>query len=360
MDELVASAVSHWGPRFTANGVTAADFARVTAGVERWSQWCAAWSAMGVEHEDLGREALAQGRLRSAGEHLAQAAVYHHFAKFVFVEDLTQMRAAHRRAVACLTDALPHLDPPGRRVLVPFEGHHLVGVLRAPAGPGPHPVVLMLSGLDSAKEELRATEETFLRRGMATLAVDGPGQGEAEYDLPIRGDWAPVAEALWEALGALPEVDRDRLGVWGVSLGGYYAPRVAAALGERVSACVALAGPYNFGECWPGLPQLTRDTFRVRAGVDTDEEARRVALTLDLAPVVADLVAPLLIVFGRRDRLIPWQHAQRLHDEVPGPVELLMLEEGNHGCADLAPWHRPRTADWLADRLAATHTEKAG
>ena len=98
----------------------------------------------------------------------------------------------------------------------------------------------------------------------------------------------------------------------------------------------------------------------MRAGVDTDEEARRVALTLDLAPVVADLVAPLLIVFGRRDRLIPWQHAQRLHDEVPGPVELLMLEEGNHGCADLAPWHRPRTADWLADRLAATHTEKAG
>lgn len=351
MDERVASAISHWGPRFTANGVTAGDFARVTSGVESWEQWCSAWTEKGAEHEALGRAALDEGRHRSAGEHLAQAAVYHHFAKFVFVDDLEQMRAAHRRAVDCLTDALPHLDPPGRRVEVPFEDTRLVGVLRLPHGDGPHPVVVMLPGLDSTKEELRTTEQGFLDRGLATLAVDGPGQGEAEYDLPIRGDWSPVAEALWTALGDLPEIDRDRLGVWGVSLGGYYAPRVAAALGERVAACVALAGPFNFGECWGGLPQLTRDTFRVRSGAATDDEARQVALGLGMESVAADVVAPLLIVFGRQDRLIPWQHAVRLRDAVSGPVELLMLEQGNHGCADLAPWHRPRTADWLAARL---------
>jgi len=363
MDELVASAVSHWGPRFTANGVTAADFARVTAAVDRWSDWCGAWTAAGGEHEDLGREALAEGRLRSAGEHLAQAAVYHHFAKFVFVEDLDQMRAAHARAVACLDDALPHLDPPGRRVEMPFEGSRLVGVLRTPSsrpsgdgtdGSAPYPVVVLVPGLDSTKEELRSTEVTFLARGMATLSIDGPGQGEAEYDLPIRGDWAPVAELLWETLGTLPEVDRTRLGVWGVSLGGYYAPRVAAALGDRVSACVALAGPFDFGECWPGLPQLTRDTFRVRSGAASDEEAREIAHTLTLEQTAGDVVAPLLIVFGRLDRLIPWQHAVRVRDAVSGPVELLMLEEGNHGCANLAPWHRPRTADWLAARLGAS------
>jgi hypothetical protein len=62
----------------------------------------------------------------------------------------------------------------------------------------------------------------------------------------------------------------------------------------------------------------------------------------------------LLIVFGRQDRLIPWQQAERLRDAVAGPVELLMLEDGNHGCANVAPWHRPRTADWLAARLAGS------
>jgi 2,6-dihydroxypseudooxynicotine hydrolase len=362
MDELVASATSHWGPRFTVNGVTVADFEQITAGLERWSDWCSAWVAAGSRHEDLGRTALAENRLRSAGEHLAQAAVYHHFAKFVFVEDLDQMRAAHARAVACLDEALPHLDPPGRRIEMPFEGSRLVAVLRVPAQEGPHPVVVLVPGLDSTKEELRSTEETFLVRGLATFTMDGPGQGEAEYDLPIRGDWAPTAETVWSALGEIPEVDRSRLAVWGVSLGGYYAPRVAAALGDRVSACVSLAGPFNFGECWGGLPQLTRDTFRVRSGAATDEEARKIALTLSMADVAGDVVSPLLIVFGRKDRLIPWEHAVRLRDAVAGPVELLMLEDGNHGCANVAPWHRPITADWLADRLAvpAPNSEKAG
>jgi dipeptidyl aminopeptidase/acylaminoacyl peptidase len=362
MDELVASAVSHWGPRFTVNGVTVADFERVTGNVERWDDWCAAWVAAGAEHEQLGRDALAEGRSRSAGEHLAQAAVYHHFAKFVFVQNLEQMRAAHARAVACLNDALPHLDPPGRRIEMPFEDSRLVGILRLPRADGPHPVVVLIPGLDSTKEELRSTETTFLDRRLATLTIDGPGQGEAEYDLMIRGDWAPVAETLWQAIGGLPELDRSRLGIWGVSLGGYYAPRVAAALGDRATACVALAGPFNFGECWPGLPQLTRDTFRVRSGAATDEEARQIALTLGMADAAADLVAPLLIVFGRKDRLIPWEQAVRLRDAVTGPVELLMLEDGNHGCANVAPWHRPRTADWLAARLAvpAPLTTKAG
>ncbi len=360
MDERVASAVSHWGPRFTVNGVTPADFEGVIAGIEDWADWCAAWVARGFDYEALGREALAEGRTRSAGEHLAQAAVYYHFAKFVFVEDLDQMREAHERAVDCYTDALPHLDPPGRRIEIPFSTGQLIGVLRTPAAPGPHPVVVLLPGLDSTKEELRSTEDTFLVRGLATLSVDGPGQGEAEYSLPIRGDWAPVAEALWEALGSLPEVDRSRLGVWGVSLGGYYAPRVAAALGDRVAACVALAGPFNFGECWPGLPQLTRDTFRLRSAARNEDEARKIALTLGMEQAAADLVAPLLIVFGRQDRLIPWQQAERLRDAVAGPVELLMLEDGNHGCANVAPWHRPRTADWLAARLApvADHTDR--
>ena len=61
--------------------------------------------------------------------------------------------------------------------------------------------------------------------------------------------------------------------------------------------------------------------------------------------------APLLIVFGRKDRLIPWRHAERLAASAGGEVELLMLENGNHGCANVAPWHRPYTADWLAERL---------
>ena len=359
MDDRVASAIAHWAPRFTTNGVTVSDFQRVTGRIERWADWCAAWSEKGAEHEALGRRALDEGRRLSAGQHLAQAAVYYHFGKFVFVEDYEQMRAAHADAVRCYDDALPLLPRPGRKVEIPFEGSRLVGVLRLPEGAGPHPVVVLLPGLDSTKEELRSTEETFLDRGLASFSVDGPGQGEAEYDLPIRGDWAPVGEAILAALEGLPEVDASRVAVWGVSLGGYYAPRVAAALGDRVRACVALAGPFNFGDCWDQLPQLTRETFRVRSRAGSDAEAKQIASTLTLEGSADRITAPLLIVFGRQDRLIPWPHAERLRDTAGGEVELLMLEDANHGCADVAPWHRPYTADWLAARLTENATARS-
>jgi 2,6-dihydroxypseudooxynicotine hydrolase len=262
------------------------------------------------------------------------------------------MRAAHLRAVACLTDALPFLDPPGRRVEIGFEGARIVGILREPTAQGPHPVMIMIPGLDSTKEELRSTEELFLERGIATFSVDGPGQGEAEYDLAIRGDWEVPGGAIIDYLATQPSLDPDRIGVWGVSLGGYYAPRVASG-DERVKACIALAGPFVFAANWDNLPILTREAFRVRSKSPDEQTARARAAKLSLEGRAELIRCPLLAVMGRLDRLIPWQHAQRLVDEAGGPAELLLLDKGNHGCANLAPFHRYAAADWAAEKLGA-------
>ncbi|MGH3390801.1 MAG: alpha/beta hydrolase family protein [Actinomadura sp.] len=353
MDDQVVSAIMHWGPRFTTNGVAVADFERVTRSVDRWADWCDAWSAVAAEHEGLAAAATAERRLRSAGQHYAQAAVYYHFAKFLFVQDRDRMRTAHAAAVRCLDEALPHLDPPGRRVEIPYAGSRLVGVLRLPAGEGPHPLVVMIPGLDSAKEEFRSTEALFLERGVGTFSVDGPGQGEAEYDLPIQGDWEVPGAAIIDVVAGLEGVDPGRIGVWGVSLGGYYAPRLASG-DPRVRACVALAGPYDFGDCWDDLPDLTREAFRVRSRSVDDGRARTAAHTLSLEGRTASITCPLLVVTGRRDRLIPWQHAERLAGEAAGPTTLLLLDEGNHGCMNVAAQHRQMTADWMAARLEAT------
>jgi len=351
----VATAIAHWGPRFTTNGVTAADFERITGPLEHWADWCAAWSAVAGEHEQLGRDALAAGHRRSAGAHLCRAALYYHFAKFLFTQDLAQMRSAHMSAVRCHTDALPHLDPPGRRIEIPFDGSRMVGVLRLPAGPGPDrgwPVVIMIPGLDSAKEELYTTEELFTERGLATFSVDGPGQGEAEYDLAIRPDWEVPGAAIIDRLTAEPALNAARIAVWGVSLGGYYAPRLASG-DERVRGCVALAGPFDFAANWDLLPAATREAFRVRSKSPDGQRARAVAAQLTLAGRAELIRCPLLAVMGRQDTLVPWHQAQRLVRQAGGPAELLLLERGNHGCANLAPFHRYRTADWVADRLGA-------
>lgn len=352
MDERLAAAISHWAPRFTMNGVTAGDFERITIGLERWADWCAAWSAVAAEHEQLGRDALTADRTKSAGAHLSRAAVYYHFAKFLFVDDLEQMRTAHMAAVRCLDDALPYLDPPGQRIEIPFEGSRLVGILRLPVGPAPHPVILMIPGLDSTKEELRSTEDLFLERGVATFSVDGPGQGEAEYDLAIRADWEVPGAAFIDRLAAEPSLDAERIGVWGVSLGGYYSPRVASG-DDRVRACVALAGPYTFADGWDSRPVLTQEAFRVRSKSPNLAAARAAAAELSMEGRAELIRCPLLAVTGKRDRLIAWEDSARLVKEASGPAELLLLEEGNHGCANLAPYHRYLTADWVAERLSA-------
>jgi dipeptidyl aminopeptidase/acylaminoacyl peptidase len=313
-DPRVEAAVAHWAHRFVANGVPLSDFQEVTAQIDRWEDWCAAWSRRAEVHEALGEEALAGGHHLSAGDHLTRAAVCYHFAKYLFVQAPDEMREVHQRAVDCRHRALPHLRPPGERVEIPYEGTAMPGILRRPARVQHPPVVVMVMGLDSAKEEMDTNERPFLDRGIATLTIDGPGQGELEYDLPIRGDWeVPIAVVLdWiEAQAAL---DADRVAVWGVSLGGYYAPR-AAAVERRLRACIALAGPYNFGEAWEGLPELTREAFRVRSHLQTEAEARRHAHSLSLEGMAERITRPLLVVFGRQDRLLPPAGAERLAAE---------------------------------------------
>lgn len=354
-DPRVATAISHWAPRFVSNGVLLADFEEVTAAIENWDDWCGAWCERARMHEALGREALGEGYRLSAGEHLVRAAIYCHFGKFLFVHDQAQMRSAHARAVQCYRDALPLMRPPGERVAIPYEGKTLYGVLRLPAqvhagNPVRHPVLIMAPGLDSTKEELHAYEEPFLARGVAVLAIDGPGQGEAEYEIPICGDYERAARAVCDWIGTQAELDPGRIGMWGVSLGGYYAPR-AAAFEKRIRACIALSGPFEWNRIWDALPSLTREAFRVRSHSATEAEALSRAAALTLTQAAAKIDCPIFIVTGRQDRIVPASHAEELARSVSGPVELLIVEDGGHNANNRPYRYRSRTADWLAGRF---------
>ena len=357
-DAKVQSAIAHWAPRFVSNGVALTDFEEVTAGLERWEDWCRAWSARAALHEEIGRKALAEGYKLSAGEHLTRAAVCYHFSKFVFVVDYEQMKSAHRRAVECRNLALPLLSPPGERVAIPYEGKQLYGNLRRPAGVqegmrpsvARPPVVVMCMGLDSTKEEMDTNESVFLARGMTTLAFDGPGQGEGEYDFAIRGDYEAVVRAVVDFLGQRGDVDAGRVGLWGVSLGGYYAPR-AAAFEKRVKACIALSGPFDWVGYFDRLPELTRHTFRVRARCKTEAEARKHAATLSLKDVAKNITCPLFVVAGKQDGIVPWQEGEKLAAAASGPVVRCFVEDGNHVVNNRIYRYRSQSADWMARQL---------
>jgi 2,6-dihydroxypseudooxynicotine hydrolase len=236
------------------------------------------------------------------------------------------------------------------RIEAPLDGGRIVANLRRPEGTDRPPLVVLIPGLDSTKEEFLRLEDVFLARGMATASLDGPGQGEGGYHLPIRPDYEVAVAALLDALAGRSDLDLDRAGALGVSLGGYYAPR-AGAFEPRLKAVAGLSGPYSFGDCWDGVPPLTRETFVAKSFAGDEEEGRAKASELDLSGVAERVAQPFLAVTGKLDRLIPWEQTQRAADEAPGGT-FVLHEDGNHGCANVPYKTRPLVADWMRERLS--------
>ena len=349
-DERVSAAIAHWAPRFVANGVDMNDFQTVTASVESWDEWLPAWRANGDLHAALALEAERAGRSRSAGEAWNRAALSYHFGKFVWMVDIHLYRENTFLAVEALRNAHRHLDPGAERLEIPYEGISIAANLRRPQGTELPPLAFLIPGLDSTKEEFFSWENVFLSRGMATLSLDGPGQGETGLTSTIEPGYEKPVAATIDFLERREDLDLDRVGLVGVSLGGYYAPR-AAAYEKRVKAAVGISGPFDFAACWETMPRSTREIFQHHIGASSEREARAKAAELNLHEAIRRLEQPYLAITGRHDRLIPWQQTKRQADEAPGG-EFVLYEDGNHVCNNIPYLYRPLTADWLREKLA--------
>ncbi|HWE13961.1 MAG TPA: alpha/beta fold hydrolase [Solirubrobacteraceae bacterium] len=348
-DERVQAAIRNWAGRFIANGIDYNDFVRTTAAIGRWDEWLNAWTETAQVHLRLAEEARAHGHTRSAGEAYIRAAVSYHFSKFVWVLDPELHRRNTESAVRCLYAAHELLDPSAERIEAAVEDGSVVANLRRPAGDAPVPLVVLVPGLDSTKEEFFHWETVFLNRGMATLSLDGPGQGETGLHMNIRPDYEIAVTAILDAVAGRPELDADKIGAVGVSLGGHYVVR-AAAYERRIRALAGVSGPYDFAASWESMPQLTRETIAHHTGADDDAQARRRAHALNLEGVAERVAQPCLVVTGRLDGVIPWEETRRIADAVPD-AEWLLYEDGTHVCNNIPFKYRPLVADWMRGRL---------
>lgn len=348
-DAQVRIAVSHWAPRFVANGVDLSDFNTTLARIQTWSQWLTEWASTARGYEDLATTAEARGFAQTAAEAWRRAALCWHFGKFVFMEDPELARIAQQRLAEDYQKGMGSLEPPAVRVEIPYGAVRMAALLRLPAGVARPSVVIMLPGLDSTKEEIQTTADYFIRRGLATLAVDGPGQGETEELLHIEPAYEHASQAVMDWIKTRDDIDHDRVGVFGVSLGGYYSIRTAAFV-PGVKAAVDLAGIYSMAEHWDERPPMTRATFTKRSGAADEAEGRQRAQAMSLEGVTQHVRCPLLIVHGTRDTIVLFSDAERIHAEIPGS-ELAAFEGSNHGCTDRVFASRSLMADWLAQRL---------
>ncbi|MFD9128151.1 alpha/beta hydrolase family protein [Kitasatospora sp. NPDC059571] len=338
---LPAAFVAETRPRAHGAGLDLYAYDRVTAGLRSLTEWPDVCRAAADRHRAAGAAAAGEGRTRTAGEAYRTAARWYHLAGLVPHPDRAAAARIAAAADRAMGEALALLEPEAERLV----GEGFAGWLRRPAGVRRAPVVVIVPGLDSGKEEFHRVAEALLARGTAVFAMDGPGQGSLAATSTFEPDYHLVVGRVIDTLRACGDVDASRVAVIGLSLGGWFAA-TAAAREPRLRAAALVSGPYRLD--WDGVVPFVRATLAQRCGGTA--AARAFARRVDLAGLAAAIEVPLLVVEGGEDRIPGVTNADLLAHQVDG-AELLFVPHGNHllGTA-LADW-LPATADWLTARL---------
>ena len=225
--------------------------------------------------------------------------------------------------------------------------------------------MVFFDGFDITKEIMSLTvRDTMRRRGISLLAVDSPGVGEPLRlrDVPSRPDYEVPAGKFIDFLETRSDVDPARIGVMGVSLGGYYAPR-AAAFEPRIACCAAWGAILDWGATWQRRYETASKTVSVPfhqlpwvMGTETMEEALERVKQWDLTPVLPKITQPFLMLHGELDKQIPLEDAYRAFELVASEDKEMHIFTPDEGGAEHCQTDEPQVAlnyiaDWAAEKL---------
>ncbi|WP_211289433.1 alpha/beta hydrolase family protein [Luteimicrobium subarcticum] len=260
------------------------------------------------------------------------------------------------------------------RVEIPYEGTVLSGLLTRALDPdgtvheGPSPVLVQVNGLDSTKEMLYRTGPgaKLAARGVSSLCIDQPGTGEALrlHGLPAVPEAEKWASVVYEFLAARDDVDADRVGLLGVSLGGYYAPR-AVAFEPRFALGVAWGANHD----WRAVQKARRDREGERPvphywehvqwvwGAKDLDDFFEIAEHVHLDGILDRIRVPFLVTHGEHDKQIPLEYAHRTYDQLtssPDPALVVFTDRTGgtaHSSVDNGSVATDVISDWVAERL---------
>jgi fermentation-respiration switch protein FrsA (DUF1100 family) len=292
-----------------------------------------AWFSAARTWEGRADTAVAEGRRISALEWYRQA--YYCYRLVVFssttadgpgVPAYQHVKSVFRKWVAISDERIEDCS-------VSFEGVSVPGYLVLPAGASaPVPAVVFIYGADGLKEEqVWQSALPLAKRGIAVLVADGPGQGSSLRDagLAARPDYEVYGSAAFDVLAAHPLIDANRIGIYGSSMGGYYAPRVAA-MDERFAACVVNSACFNVRVgVWDYYPAI-RPQLAFNVGTDDEAVAAARYSEFSLESVAGSATVPIWIFHGDDDPIIPASQAHLLYEAWGAPKELSVWPGGSH------------------------------
>jgi fermentation-respiration switch protein FrsA (DUF1100 family) len=329
------------------------------------------WVAVARKVIAMGDEDLAAGRNLSAGIKYQRAGGYLLTAERMQSRDYAPRWVAYNDGLRCFRKGVELQGRPVEFVNIPYEGSHFTALFIPAAGSDGKrmPCVVSCNGLDSMKEQIygAGNPEAFRLRGVATLLIDQPGTGEALRNLGLTGrhDAEAWGSAAYDYLLTRDDVDHDRIGIFGLSLGGYFAPRVAG-MDSRFKLCAVMGANHNWGEMQ--RRRMAREGDRPVPhywdhvmwvfGKKSIEEFMAWAPQMDLTGVVKNIRAPFLVTHGIGDRQIPVEYAHQSYDEAVNSTKRTLYITGpehfevEHCGADNGTILRDYIADWIAETFA--------
>jgi dipeptidyl aminopeptidase/acylaminoacyl peptidase len=315
--------------------------------------WYTNWKTIAEEELQQGQAALAAGHNITARDFLLRASGYFRESYFYLRHDHPGKLEEYVRSRDAFHAAMPFMDHKMEQVEIPWGGKHLPGYLAIPNKPGPVPCVVFIGGADAAKEEIYFTGgKRLVDRGFAVLMLDGPGQGEARLmrNIYACADWDTIGQALFDTVASRPEIDKDRIGLLGISMGGFYAPKAAS--GGAPWKCLAV-----WGACFDVWEDLYQFYPHIRPNMEgianvSPAEAEAFYANFNLKDAAPGLKMPVLITHGSADSVVSKEAAVKFRDALTAPCDYYMFEGAIHCCYDIPTKVIPLIFDWLGDHLA--------
>ncbi len=350
------------GSRGGAQGLAA--FRRAGARMKKFDDIGPEFGREGRRRENIARQYEDQGRLVSACENYFIASLLYAAAQWPYFDINDEDLEWERRMIETYDRFIQYAPHPVERVDIPFQDTALSAFLHLPSAPADgasFPCVLHIGGMDGSKENMVALfGDAALSRGMAVLALDGPGQGETRNrGVTISSNnFAAAAETAVQWLADRPEIDAERIVIRGSSFGTYYGTVAAAGLKDKIK------GYCGTGVCQePGCDTIfnaASPIFKVRfmfmAGYEDEDAFDEFRQEFDLRKVARDITAPYMIVAGEADQLSPIQYTYELFDLIEAPKRLVVYQDadhsmGNASSGELGENRDSLVYDWLRDRV---------